>query len=141
MRAKKKFRIFEKDGDFLYDEDDIPVYDGGEEDWDDLGYDDGPGVDDDFDVLDGEDYSTYGDMDYLGMNDGERAYSHYDGDMEDIIADSMPTRKKALFGKDSEYFNPDYKDSPDIWDGGGDFATLESLEERFEKIYEKILNG
>lgn len=99
-----------------------------EEDWDDLGYDEADAGVEDYDdpneVLDGEDYFTYDDPAYTGMNDGERAYDHYDSDMEDVIADSMPTRKKGLgIGKkrgDSSYFNKDYLDSPDMWDENGD---------------------
>lgn len=99
-----------------------------EEDWDDLGYDDSDAGVEDWDdpneALDGEDYFTYDDPDYTGMNSGERAYDHYDSDMEDVIADSMPTRKKGLgIGKkrgDSSYFNKDYLDAPDMWDENGD---------------------
>lgn len=101
-----------------------------EEDWDDLGYnEDDAGVedyDDPSEVLDGEDYFTYDDPDYIGMNDGERAYDHYDSDMEDVIADSMPTRRKGLgIGKkrgDSSYFDKDYLEAPDMWDENGDVA-------------------
>jgi hypothetical protein len=101
-----------------------------EEDWDDLGYDeDDAGVedyDDPSEVLDGEDYFTYDDPDYIGMNDGERAYDHYDSDMEDVIADSMPTRRKGLgIGKkrgDSSYFDKDYLEAPDMWEENGDIA-------------------
>ena len=109
-----------------------------EEDWDDLGYDETDAGVEDYDdpseVLDGEDYFTYDDPDYIGMNDGERAYDHYDSDMEDVIADSIPTRRKGLgIGKkrgDSSYFNKDYLEAPDMWDENGGIAPEEITESK-----------
>lgn len=85
-------------GDYLYDDEDgNPVYDGGEEDWDSEGYDDGfVGVDDD---------AEFTDQLPIGIHN----------DLEDEIADTMPTRDADIFGRDTEDSTDDFAYSPNLY--------------------------
>ena len=152
MSKDEKTRIREAVGDYLYDDEDgLPVYDGGIEDFDGEGYDDFVGVDDDDDPT--APAVPEGGFDDLhdASRASEQAYIDYTDDMENAIADTMPVYKKDLFGKDSDYYTDDYLDAPDMFDPEkGDNATLnpqnngfthgDPLEESKQQLFDNLLN-
>lgn len=153
MSKDEETRIREAVGDYLYDDEDgLPVYDGGEEDWDDLGYTNpDAGVSDDDDPTRPEEPKDGWDGIEQASYAAEKAYSDYSDDMEREIADTMPVYKKGLLGGDSDNYTDDYLDSPSMFDPErGDNATLnpqnngftygDPLEESKKQLFDKLLN-
>lgn len=152
MSKDEKTRIREAVGDYLYDDEDgLPVYDGGFEDFDGEGYDDFVGVDDDDDPTRPEEPEDGWDGIEQASAAAEKEYADYTDDMEREIADTMPVFKKGLLGGDSDYYTDDYLDAPNMFDPErGDNATLnpqnngftdgDPFEESKTQLFDKLLN-
>lgn len=153
MSKDEETRIREAVGDYLYDDEDgLPVYDGGEEDWDDLGYTiPDAGVSDDDDPTRPEEPKDGWDGIEQASAAAEKEYADYSDDMEREIADTMPVFKKGLLGGDTDNYTDDYLDAPNMFDPErGDNATLnpqnngftygDPLEESKKQLFDKLLN-
>lgn len=153
MSKEEETRIREAVGDYLYDDENgLPVYDGGEEDWDDLGYTiPDAGVSDDDDPTRPEEPKDGWDGIEQASYAAEKEYADYTDDMEREIADTMPVFKKGLLGGDSDKYTDDYLDAPNMFDPErGDIATLnpqnngftdgDPLDESKKQLFDKLLN-
>jgi len=120
MSKDEETRIREAVGDYLYDDEDgLPVYDGGEEEWDDS-YD-GP----DAGVSDNDDPAHILQFPNCDWEAYQQEGNDYIDDMERDIADTMPVYEKGLYGTDSDTYTDEYLEAPNVFDPrGAENATL-----------------
>lgn len=145
MSKDEKTRIREAVGDYLYDDEDgIPVYDGGVEDFDDEDYDDS--------VYDGEMEDGF-DPNINGIENAQEAM--WMDKYEDDLADTgIPVYKRGI-RKDSDYLSDEYldmiaSDNDELTDKnhntfvaanvGPETVDYDPLEESKQQLFDKLLN-
>ena len=146
MSTDEKTRIREAVGDYLYDDEDgLPVYDGGYDDFDGEGYDDF--------VYDGEMEDGFNPNEHGIYSDADEIESdNYDREIADT---GIPTVKAGLFGDDTDKCSDQYLDmiasdndeltdkSHDTFvaaDVGPETVDYDPFEESKTQLFDKLLN-
>ena len=146
MNNDEKTRIREAVGDYLYDDEDgLPVYDGGFEDFDDEGYDDF--------VYDGEMEDGFNPNEHGIYSDADEIESdNYDREIADT---GIPTVKAGLFGDDTDKCSDQYldmiaSDNDELTDKnhdtfvaadvGPETVDYDPFEESKTQLFDKLLN-
>ena len=146
MSKDEKTRIREAVGDYLYDDEDgLPVYDGGFEDFDGEGYDDF--------VYDGEMEDGFNPNEHGIYSDADEIESdNYDREIADT---GIPTVKAGLFGDDTDKCSDQYldmiaSDNDELTDKnhdtfvaadvGPETVDYDPFEESKTQLFDKLLN-
>lgn len=146
MNTDEKTRIREAVGDYLYDDEDgLPVYDGGVEDFDGEGYDDF--------VYDGEMEDGFNPNEHGIYSDADEIESdNYDREIADT---GIPTVKAGLFGDDTDKCSDQYldmiaSDNDELTDKnhdtfvaadvGPETVDYDPFEESKQQLFDKLLN-
>jgi len=146
MNTDEKTRIREAVGDYLYDDEDgLPVYDGGFDDFDGEGYDDFVYDSEMEDGFNPNEHGIYSDADEIESD-------NYDREIADT---GIPTVKAGLFGDDTDKCSDQYldmiaSDNDELTDKnhdtfvaadvGPETVDYDPFEESKQQLFDKLLN-